>query len=1337
MLFCIICFCSGLYSPSVFGRNVARSNLLHTALSMEDIVPEIPGSDDPLSMPPCTTPVFGLCPSNITVNNAVGTCGATVNYIAFATGSPAPSLSYQFSGATVSSGAGDGSGSSFNVGTTVVELSAINACDTVLCSFAVIVVDTQAPVLNCPANMVVNASPSTCSRALIFAAPVGSDNCPGAMTIRTGGLPSGSTFPVGSTLQSYSITDAHGFSAACSFAIQVVDNQGPILVCPANITVSAGVGSCAATVNFITPVGTDNCTGATTVRTAGQASGSTFSVGTTLETYVSTDLTGNSTSCSFTIVVSDNVAPALTCDANVSVVANIGACGANAVSVTGPSVFDNCGSTSVTNDYNNTADANDAYPLGTTVVVWTATDGNGNTSTCSQTVTVTDAEAPVITCPTAVSMSADAGLCNAVVSGFVATATDNCAGLAFSNDFNANGADASGSFAIGNTSVTFTVTDAGGNSASCTSTVQVDDTEMPTAVCPANITVNNDSNVCGATILFPAPVCWDNCSGISTLCTMGLASGATFPVGTTTEVFLVTDAAGNTTSCTFTATVLDMENPVVVCPSNMTAFTDPGTATSAVSFSYPVATDNCASVSVVQTSGATSGAYYGVGTTAQTYTATDGSGNTATCMFTILVIDNEAPQLTCPSNLVVNPIGSSCDAVVNFAAPIGTDNCPGATTVQSAGLLSGATFQLGTTTQVYVCTDSSGNSTVCMFMVEVQDNQAPTIAYCPVNINLIANYLPCTAIGNWIPPTVSDNCSAVTMSSNYLSGATFPAGATTVTYSALDGAGNTAVCSFTVTVHCPTLSTSISANTLPCGTHLACHGDQNGIATVAANGGVQPYSCVWSNGDTTAMATGLSAGSWTVSVTDALGTVHLDSIVITEPSPIQLAAIGSDSTCTGANTGFVDLTSSGGAACNGYSYEWTNAGVIVGATEDLSGLPNDAYDVLVTDANGCHATTSIAVATFDGAAADLGADTLICAGDALVLNPGTFAQALWSTGDTTSTILLNTAGTYWFEGHSVGGCVAHDTVTVSVHTLADPHVRSVGPATICLGDTLTLESDLGFASYLWSNGAVGATAQAQTGGNYTLAVTDGTGCTRLDSLAVTFINHEDPHPVISATNTVICGGSPEVLDAGAGFSSYLWNTGATTQQLTVYQSGNYEVLVHNGFGCSESAQAVHLSANASYTPVVNMVGNGLMSSSAATYQWYEGATLLIGETYQTLVPTASGNYSVFARNAAGCAGTSSYLYFSVGVEAEAADEIGLEYYPNPNSGVLYLHAMTPLFKPVSVEVCDMQGKVLQRFDFPSLLGEVELDVRDLAAGVYIFRTATSKGTENNRIVISK
>ena len=169
---------------------------------------------------------------------------------------------------------------------------------------------------------------------------------------------------------------------------------------------------------------------------------------------------------------------------------------------------------------------------------------------------------------------------------------------------------------------------------------------IPCAItCPANVTVSNDPNQCGAVVNYPAPTSTGECGTI----TCSPASGSFFPVGTTT---ITCSTAGP--GCTFTVTVNDTQPPSITCPSNVTtaaAATCPPTTSTTVTFASPTASDNCPGVTVICTP--PSGTTFPVGTTTVTCTATDASGNTATCSFTVSVFNGCLQDDSNPSIVVL------------------------------------------------------------------------------------------------------------------------------------------------------------------------------------------------------------------------------------------------------------------------------------------------------------------------------------------------------------------------------------------------------------------------------------------------------------------------------------------------------------------------------------------------------------------------------------------------------------------------------------------------------------------------------------------------------------
>src|SRR6185295_10550831 len=216
--------------------------------------------------------------------------------------------------------------------------------------------------------------------------------------------------------------------------------------------------------------------------------------------------------------------------------------------------------------------------------------------------------------------------------------------------------------------------------------VTVTDNQNAVINCSSNLVLTADPGRCSRSNVIFAVSATDNCSVTNLVSSM--ASGSTFPVGTTTVTNTVTDASGNTSRCTFTVTVTDNQNPAITCPGNLVLTADPGRCSRSNVIFNLTATDNCSVTNLV--SSMASGSTFPVGLTTVTNTATDASGNTSRCTFTVKVTDNQNPVITCPSNLVLTADAGRCSrSNVSFMVSA-TDNCGVTNLVSSTA--SGGTF---------------------------------------------------------------------------------------------------------------------------------------------------------------------------------------------------------------------------------------------------------------------------------------------------------------------------------------------------------------------------------------------------------------------------------------------------------------------------------------------------------------------------------------------------------------------------------------------------------------------------------------------------------------------
>ena len=589
----------------------------------------------------------------------------------------------------------------------------------------------------------------------------------------------------------------------------------------------------------------------------------------------------------------------------------------------------------------------------------------------------------VLTCPANITTGAAAGQCGANVN-FSASASGLCGPITYT--------PASGSFfPVGTTTVN--VTSASG--ATCSFTVTVVDNVPPTISCPANITRNNDPNLCSAVVTYSLPGVSDNCP---------LPGAISFNQTTNSN----TITAGVSVACTaapnqwWRAYQLAQPNPVTI---------------TSVRFGIEQATAQTATVRVFTVTGGT----FPAGTLTQIASQTVAITATPNVFYNVSLAS--APIVAANAQVVVqvdmpvaatwlgaNSLGQSAPGYLSASAcgittptniaTLGfpTDHVilgftatdPAGSLTQIAGLPSGSIFPVGTTVNTFRAIDAAGNTSTCSFNVTVVDAQAPSIT-CPANITRNTDAGVCYATVAVPNPTTSDNCgvTAVTWAMTGATVASSPAtginyvgtrqfnlngttgqGITTVTYTVKDAAGNTTTCSFTVTVNDAVLPV-ISVQPA---TKFFCVGSAGTFSvTASANGGPLAYQWQEWNGTAWANIAGATTNSYTVPNVSFADNTRSFRVVLTglcssvtsqfaslyvNPLPtVSLIISVPPSLLPGQS-----VTITANASPAGGTYAWYKNGVLTSHTGSTwTGLTVDdigTYKVTYTDANGCSSTTS-------------------------------------------------------------------------------------------------------------------------------------------------------------------------------------------------------------------------------------------------------------------------------------------------------------------------------------------------------------------------------------------
>jgi hypothetical protein len=316
------------------------------------------------------------------------------------------------------------------------------------------------------------------------------------------------------------------------------------------------------------------------------------------------------------------------------------------------------------------------------------------------------------------------------------------------------------------------------------------------------------------------------------------------------------------------------------------------------------------------------------------------------------------------------------------------------------------------------------------------------------------------------------------------------------------------------------------------------------------------------------------AGTYTVTVTDAVLCYATASVTVTQPATLGATAQGTNPTCNGLLNGAVNLTIVGGTAP--YSYTW-NTGA---TTQNLTGLSGTSYAVTVTDTKGCTATASANLVT--PAALDianvatqvrcfLGNDGAITTTVSGGIPPYTY---LWSNNATTRNLTALRAGTYSLTVTDANGCTAIKSILI-----AQPGPLTLGgaptPVSCFQGrdGAINLTATGGTASYVytWSNGATTEDISGLSAGTYNVTVTDARGCVGTVSVVV-----QQPAAIILSANTTdaCAGGNSGAIQlnvvGGTSPFTYRWSNNATTKNIGSLAPDTYTVTVTDNKGCVAS-----------------------------------------------------------------------------------------------------------------------------------------------------------------------
>lgn len=726
---------------------------------------------------------------------------------------------------------------------------------------------------------------------------------------------------------------------------------------------------------------------------------------------------------------------------------------------------------------------------------------------------------------------------------------------------------------------------------------------------PVNVVVNPTPSAPTVTADNPSTVC----SGTNVTLTSSSSDAYLWSPGGETTQGIVVNAAG-----TYSVTIFDGNG----CSNSSAPFVlNVNTTPQATITGNPIL---CGGASGILTASSGSSWLWSNGETTQTIPVS------ASGTFTVTITDaNNCTSVSAPFivNAVLNPVVS-----VTPAGPIVT--CADQLPVLTANFNSENLWSNGATTSAII-PSTNGN-----YFVTHTDANGCTGVSNTVSVTINPNPAPPVVTANG-PTTFCSGDSVLlnAVGTGTISWSTGELGSSLVvdasgTYFAIvtDANGCSAVSNDeVVTVDTPPVAPNLG------GPYVQCGGS---VVLDAGNpGGSTTY--LWSNGETTQFIDVLVSGSFDVTIGNSCGSVTSLPAIITInplPTPPVVTSNGSTTICAGSS---VTLTSSISS-----NIVWNNGETTASIVVSVPGT----YFVVVTDANGCTSSSLPVPVLVDQqpVAPNLGGPYTQCGGS-LVLNAGVFDGSttyLWSNGEVTPSIIVTQSGQYSVTITNACGSVTSAAADVTINPLPTaPVITAAGPTTFCAGSSVLLSSNITTGN-LWNTGATTQSILVTQPGTYSVSVSNSNGCSGTSNSITVVVDNPPFAPNLGGPYTQ-CGGSV-TLNAGSfgGSSSFLWNTGETTQTISVSASGSYQVTVTNSCGSAVSSNALVIISPLPTPPVVTPAGPVVICSGSSvvlsTPDPGAGFGLLwnTGDVLPDLTVTAAGSYSVSLIDANGCSSSS-------------------------------------------------------------------------------------------------
>lgn len=501
---------------------------------------------------------------------------------------------------------------------------------------------------------------------------------------------------------------------------------------------------------------------------------------------------------------------------------------------------------------------------------------------------------------------------------------------------------------------------------------------------------------------------------------------------------------------------------------------------------------------------------------------------------------------------------------------------------------------------------------------------------------------------------------------------------------------------------------------IPVVSDISCNNYNNGSIKVEVEGGQQPYGIQWTDGSTDFIRENLSEGTYSYTVTDNIGSILTNQVVITNP-PVFVANISILGDTVFCDNGNVLLSSSEAS-----DYNWSNGS----NTQEIVVNSTGIYSVQLTNANGCIATSrsiEVVVNPLPDNNISISGSTTFCMGDSVILSATDGYSYNWSNGETNASIVVKNSDSMNVVITDANNCSnLSSTIVILVNPLPEALIVINGNDTICQGSNVSVSANAGY-NYYWNDGSANQDLYVTTSGEYAVEITDGNGCKDFsDTVYITVLN---PQATINALgNTTFCEGDSVILEASGG-TSFNWSNGSSNNQVVIYNSDNLWVTVYDDFGCSATSLTINTQMN--YKPnvyfnsiadICDTADSFLLTEGSPWGGFYNGP----GVANDMFNPsTGAGNYTITYTyiDGNGCSnsaqGSIVVLDCSGTVYVNSIAGEGYNIYPNPVKDLMRISVTNELLH--HVKITNSVGQVLIETSFNK---STVLDLSDLPEGFY-------------------